>query len=31
MATYNAAYLLSDDLLESFQANMEKRKPIYNN
>ena len=29
MANYNAAMLLSNDLTESFQAHMEKRKPIY--
>lgn len=29
MANYNAAMLLSNDLMESFQAHMEKRKPIY--
>ena len=29
MATYNAAFLLSNDLLESFQATMAKRKPEF--
>ncbi len=29
MANYNAAMLLSNDLMESFQAHMEKRKPVY--
>ena len=31
MATFNAAYLLSDDLTESFQAQMNKRKAEYKN
>jgi enoyl-CoA hydratase len=30
MATYNAAYLMSDDLKESFEATIQKRKPVYN-
>jgi len=29
MATWNAAMLLSNDLMESFQATMQKRKPVY--
>jgi enoyl-CoA hydratase len=29
MANYNAAMLLSNDLMESFQAHVEKRKPAY--
>ena len=29
MATWNAAMLLSNDLMEAFQAKMEKRKPIF--
>lgn len=31
MATYNAAYLLSDDLMQAFQANMTKQKPTFKN
>lgn len=31
MATFNAAYLFTDDLTESFQAQLEKRKAVYNN
>lgn len=29
MATYNAAFLLSDDLMEAFQATMAKRMPTF--
>ena len=29
MVAWNAGLLLSDDLMESFQAFMEKRKPVY--
>ena len=29
MANYNAAMLLSNDLMESFQAHVEKRKAVY--
>jgi len=29
MGTYNAAYLLSDDLKESFMAQMSKKVPEY--
>lgn len=29
MATYNAAYLLSDDLMQAFQASMTKQKPNF--
>ncbi len=31
MGTFNAAYLMSDDLKESFMAQMAKRKPDYQN
>jgi len=29
IANYNASMLISDDLMESFQAHMEKRNPVY--
>jgi enoyl-CoA hydratase len=29
MATWNAAMLLSNDLMEAFQASMQKRKPVF--
>lgn len=29
MATWNAAMLLSDDLMEAFQAKMQKRPAVY--
>ncbi|MGH1362307.1 MAG: crotonase/enoyl-CoA hydratase family protein [Calditrichia bacterium] len=29
MVAWNASMLLSDDLMEAFQANMEKRKPVF--
>ena len=29
MATYNAAYLMSNDILEAFQATMTKQTPVF--
>lgn len=31
MATWNAAMILSDDLMEAFQAKMQKREPLFKN
>lgn len=31
MATWNAAMILSNDLMEAFQAKMQKREPVYKN
>ncbi len=31
MATFNAAFMIGDDLSESFKAHVEKRTPVYKN